>query len=72
MSLTWALGLSHKSASHPLSALRCPASNMSSWRAVQEAGRAAARGKSKRAMRGKALVMGADETIVKVSGKQSL
>ena len=37
---------------------------MSGWRAVQEAGRAAAR-----AMSVKAPIMGADETIVKVRGK---
>ena len=43
MSLTWALGLSQRSVSHPLSAPECPASRMSGWRAVQEAGRAAER-----------------------------
>ena len=41
---------------------------MSSWRRVQDAGRAATRGMSKRAA-GRTPVMGADETIVKVMGK---
>ena len=67
MSLTWALGLSHRSVAHPLSALECPSFWMSGWRAVQEAGRAAARG-----MSGRTLVIGADETIVKVRGKAML
>ena len=40
---------------------------MSGWRAVQEAGRAAARG-----MSGGTSVMGADETIVKVRDKSKL
>lgn len=43
MSLMWALGLSHRSVGCVLTALGCPASRMSSWRSVQEAGRAAAR-----------------------------
>ena len=67
----WALGLSHRSVAHLLTALGCPASRMSSWRAVQEAGRAVARDMSKRAT-GSAPVMGADETIVKVRGKAKL
>ena len=71
MSLMWALGLSHKSVGCVLTALGCPASRMSGWRAVQEAGKAAARGMSKRAA-GRAPVMGADETIVKVRGKAKL
>ena len=46
MSLMWALGLSHRSVGCVLTALGCTASRMSSWRAVQEAGRAATRGMS--------------------------
>ena len=57
MSLMWALGLSHRSVAHLLTALGCPASRMSNWRAVQEAGRAAVSGMSKRAMNGRTLVM---------------
>ena len=71
MSLMWALELSRRSALHPLSAPECPASRMSSWRTVQEAGRTAARGMSKR-VAGRTPVMGADETIVKVRGKAKL
>ena len=55
-----------------MTALGCPASKMSSWRAVQEAGSAAARGMSKRGMNGDTPVMGADETIVKARGKAKL
>ena len=72
MSLMWALGLSHRSVGCVLTALGRPASRMSSWRAVQEAGGAAARSMSKRGMSGSAPVMGADETIVKVRGKAKL
>ena len=57
MSLMWALGLSRRSVGCVLTALGCPASRISSWRAVQEAGRAA-RGMSKRAT-GRTPVMGA-------------
>ena len=58
MSLMWALGLSHKSVGCVLMALGCRASRMSSWRAVQGAGRATAHSMSKRDMSGKAPVMG--------------
>ena len=44
MSPMWALGLSHRSVGCILTALGCPASRMSSWRAVQDAGKAAASG----------------------------
>ena len=71
MSLMWALGLSHRSVGCVLTALGCPTSRMSSWRAVQEAGRAAARGVSKCAT-GRTQVMGTDETIVKAPGKAKL
>ena len=54
-----------------MTALDCPASRMSGWRAVQEAGGTAARGMSKRAT-GKAPVIGADETIVKARSKAEL
>ena len=50
MSLMWALGLSRRSVGCVLTALGCPASRMSGGRAVQEAGKAAARGMSERAM----------------------
>ena len=69
--LMWALGLSHRSVGCVLTALGCPASRMSSWRAVQEAGKAA-RGMSRRTMSGNAPVIGADETIVKARGKAKL
>lgn len=72
MPLMWALGLSHRSVAHLLSALERPASMMSGWRAVQEADRAATRGLSKRAMSGNAPAMGADETIGKMRGKAKL
>ena len=36
--LSWALGLSHRSVSHLLTALGCKLSRMSSWRDVQESG----------------------------------
>ena len=71
MSLMWALGLSHISMGCVLMAMGCPASRMSSWRAVQEVGSAAGCGISKRAT-GRTPVMGADETIVKVRAKPSL
>ena len=71
MSLMWALAPSHRSVGCLLTALGCPASRMSGWRAVQEAGRAAARGMSERATC-KAPVIGVDETIVKARGKAKL
>ena len=71
MSLMWAWGLSHRSVGCVLAALGCPASRMGGWRAVQEAGGAAARGMSERAASGTP-VIGADETIVKVRGKAKL
>ena len=67
-----ALRLSHRSVGCVLTELGCPAYRMSSWRTVQEAGKTAARGMSKRAMNGSAPVMGADETIVKERGKAKL
>ena len=72
MPLMWALGLSRRSVGCVLTALGCLASMMSGWRAVQEAGRAAARGMSKRTMGDSAPVIGADQTIVKARGKAKL
>ena len=71
MSLMWALGLSHRSVRCALTALGCPAYRMSGWRAVQEAGKAAARGMSKRAT-GRTPVIGANEAIAKARGKVKL
>ena len=48
MSLMWALWLSDRSVGCVLTALGYPASRMSGWRAVQEAGKAAARSMSER------------------------
>ena len=70
MSLVWVLGLAYRSVGCVLTALGSPASRMSGWRAVQEAGRAAARGRSENAA-GRTSVMGTDEAIVKVSKGQS-
>ena len=63
--------LSHRSVAHLLAALDRPASRMSCWRTVQEAGRTAARSMSERAT-GRTPVAGADKTIVKVRGKAKL
>ena len=60
----WALGLPHRSVARLLSALDRPAFRMSGWRAVWEAGKAAASGSVP--------AIGADETIVKVRGKAKL
>ena len=70
--LMWAFGLARRSVGCVLTALGCPASWMSGWRAVQEAGKEAARGMSELAMNGGAPVIGADETIVKARGKAKL
>ena len=56
----WALGMSHRSVGCVPAALGCSVSRMSSWRAVQEAGKAALRCMSKRAMSGVEHVIGAD------------
>lgn len=63
--------LSHRSVAHLLAALDRPASRMSCWRAVQEAGGTEARSMNERAT-GRTPVIGADETIVKVRGKAIL
>ncbi len=70
-SLSWALGLSHRSVSHILRALGCELSRMSSWRDVQEAGSNAV-GRLLGRMRGRVSVMGADETVIKVRGNRAV
>lgn len=67
VALLWALGLSHQSISYLLAALGAPIAKMTSWRDVQEAGLAVAR---KLALPVSVEVMGADETVLKVKGKQ--
>lgn len=67
VALSWALGLSHQSISYLLTALGVPIAKMTSWRDVQEAGLAAAR---RQALPASVEVMGADETVLKVKGKQ--
>lgn len=69
VALLWALGLSHQSISHLLVALGAPIAKMTSWRDVQEAGLAAAR---RRALPVSVAVMGADETVLRVKGKQQV
>lgn len=67
VALLWALGLSHQSISYLLVALGAPIAKMTSWRDVQEAGLGAVR----TLVRPTAVtVMGADETVLKVKGKQ--
>ena len=69
--LSWALGLSLRSTHHLLLALGCEVSRMSVWRDVQTAGsRALSRwvGRARGAVR----VLGVDETVVKVRGKQTV
>ncbi len=69
--LCWALGLSVRSVSHLLSALGCELSRMTVWRDVQESGSSALGGWLSRA-RGRVRLMGADETVLKVGGKQAV
>ena len=69
--LSWALGLSLRSVSHLLSALGCKLSRMSVWRDVQESGSNALDRWLSRA-RGRVRLMGADETVLKVRGKQTV
>ena len=69
--LSWALGLSLRSASHLLGALGSSLSRMSVWRDVQEAGSNSLNGWLGRAQ-GAVKVMGADETVVKVKGKKTV
>jgi transposase-like protein len=64
--LMYALGLSCSAASHVLKALGVDISNMSVWRDAQEAGEALR--KSRPA--GRVRVLGADETVFKVKGKE--
>lgn len=67
VALLWALGLSHQSISYLLAALGAPLAKMTSWRDVQEAGLGARRGL---VLPAAVEVMGADETVLKVKGKQ--
>ena len=69
--LAWALGLSPRSASHPLAAFGVSVSRMSVWRDVQEAGRNARR-KQAGGARGRVRVTGADETAVRVKGVKTV
>ena len=65
--LAWTLGLSPRSASHPLAAFGVSVSRMSARRDVQEAGRNA-RGKQVGRAGGQVIVIGAVETVVRVKG----
>ena len=69
--LSWALGLSLRSVSHLLRALGCELSPMSVWRDVQEAG-SNSLGRWLSGVRGRVRLMGADETVLKVGGKQTV
>ncbi len=69
--LSWALGLSLRSVSHLLGALGCDLSRMSVWRDVQTAGTNALGGWLG-GHRDRVRLMGADETVVKVRGKQTV
>lgn len=69
--LSWALGLSHRSVGHLLTALGCELSPMSSWRDVQEAGKLAM-GECKRRVSARVAVVGADETVLKVKGEKAV
>ncbi len=64
--LMYALGLSCSAASHLLRALGAEISKMSVWRDAQEAGEALRRSRPV----GRVRVMGADETVFKVKGKE--
>ena len=67
--LSWALGLSHRSVGHLLTALGCQLSRMSSWRDVQEAGVGAMRALGRR-VSGRVEVVGVDETMLKLKGEK--
>jgi transposase-like protein len=67
VALSWALGLSHQSISYLLAALGAPLAKMTSWWDVQEAGLGAAQ---RLALPASVEVLGADETVLKVKGKQ--
>ena len=67
--LSWALVLSLRSVSHLLGALGCELSRMSVWRDVQESGSRALGGWLSR-HHGRVRLMGADETVLKVRGRQ--
>jgi hypothetical protein len=65
--LLWALGLSHQNISYLLAALGTAIAKMTSWRDVQDAGMALRQGAGKP---GPIEIIGADETVVKVKGRQ--
>ena len=69
--LAWALGLSPRSARHPLAAFGISVSRMSARRDVQEAVRNA-RGKHAGRTGGRVRVTGADETVVRVKGETTV
>ncbi len=69
--LSWALGLSLRSVSHLLGAMGCDLSRMSVWRDVQQSGSNALGGWLNR-HRGRVRLMGADETVLKVRGRQTV
>ena len=60
--------MSHQSISYLLTALKSAIAKMTSWRDVQEAGLGAAR---RLVLPESVAVMGADETVLKVKGKQT-
>jgi transposase-like protein len=67
--LMYGLGLSCSAASHLLGALGCQIGKMSVWRDAQEAGEALS-SERRRPAAGRARVLGADETVYKVKGKE--
>lgn len=69
--LSWALGLSHRSVSHLLTALGCKLSRMSSWRDVQESGVGAMKELGGR-VNARVAVVGADETVLKLKGEKAV
>ncbi len=69
--LSWALGLSLRSATHTLTALGCDMSRMSVWRAAREAGTSALSGLARSAP-GRVRVIGADETFMKLRGEEAV
>ena len=69
--LSWALGLSLRSVSHLLGAMACDLSRMSVWRDVQQSG-SNALGRWLNRHRGRVRLMGADETVLKVRGRQTV
>ncbi len=67
--LMYGLGLSCSATSHLLGALGVEVSKITAWRDAQEAGQALRRGRKKRPA-GRVRVVGADETVYKVKGRE--